>query len=66
MIDIETGEVWNEGRPIAERLVTTRVRASVLAQSGHFWPTDASCEHSTQIDFPQVEHDKRVARSGCR
>ena len=26
MIETETGEVWNEGRPITERLVTTLVR----------------------------------------
>jgi hypothetical protein len=66
MIDRETGELWKPGRPVIDRLVTTRALSSVRAHSGHFWPTDASWEHSTQIGLPHVVHDKRVARSGCR
>jgi hypothetical protein len=35
-------------------------------QSGHFWPTTASREHSTQIGRPQLLQARRVERSGWR
>ena len=44
----------------------TRVRCSGVVHSGHFWPTTASREHSTQIGRPQLLQASRVGRSGWR
>ena len=44
----------------------TRVRCSGVVHSGHFWPTTASREHSTQMGRPQLLQARRVGRSGWR
>jgi len=34
-------------------------------QPGHFCPTEASCEQSTQMGRSQLLHARRVTRPGC-
>jgi hypothetical protein len=66
MIVKDTGAVWKEGRPNDARALTTRALPWGAAHSGHFWPTEASRLHSTQIDLPQVVQLNPVMRSGWR